>query len=61
VGGGCTEVERRTEGGSTDVRVGRFCIPKLTVVVWSFLGSNYWDGDFGDGFIYDGILFTDLN
>jgi len=43
------------------VRVGRFCISMLPVVVWSFLGSVYWDGDFGNGFFYDGMLCTDLN
>ena len=30
--GGWTEVKRRSEGGSTDVRVGGYCVPKQTVV-----------------------------
>ncbi len=51
----------RVGGSSTDVRVGRLCIQELPVVVWSFLGGVYWGGDFGDGFIYDGLLSTDLN
>ena len=52
VGPGWTEVERRTEGGSTETRVGGCCILKMTVAVWSFLGPDYRDGDFGDGVFF---------
>jgi hypothetical protein len=38
------------------VRLGGCCIPKLTVVVWSFLGPDYWDGNFGDGFSMTGCF-----
>ena len=52
----------RREGGSTDVRVGGCCIPKLTVlVVCSVFGPDYLDRDFEDGFFRDGLLSTDLN
>ena len=50
MGGGCTEVEQRTEGGSTDVRVGGCCIPKLAVVVWSFCDRTIGTGILGMGF-----------
>ena len=38
------------------MRLGGCCIPKLTVVVWSFLGPDYWVGDFGDGIFMTGCF-----
>jgi hypothetical protein len=38
------------------VRLGGCCIPKLTAVVWSFLGPDYWDRDFGDGLLMTGCF-----
>jgi hypothetical protein len=42
-----------------EVRLGGCCIPKLTVVVWSFLGPHYsiGTGILGTGF-HDGLLCT---
>ena len=49
VGEGSTEVGRRSEGGSTDVRVGGCCIPNWSVVGWGFSGTRFGDGFFVTG------------
>ena len=56
VGGYWTEVERRTEGGSTHARVRECCISRLKFVGLECAGRDYWDGDFGDGFFMTGCF-----